>query len=166
MLHVFVSKVIFLCLNMLYSREQISCTWPVPSVRFSVKMHLTKCHDRCDVLHDVVSLLHSIVCSVHNNISPISPFAYQICVGKLMPLSAMFVNCNVLNLVVNDESFLVHSHNVHASVWSWSRNISYRLIRLRIVVLIRFRIIWQKYLIPFRIKLFDPAFRITLIRKG
>ena len=25
----------------------------VPSVRFSVKTHLTKCHDHCDVLHDV-----------------------------------------------------------------------------------------------------------------
>ena len=76
---------------MLYSCEQISCTWPVPSVRFSVKLHLTKCHDHCDVLHDVVSLLYSIVCSVHNDISPISPYTYQICVGKLMPLSTMLL---------------------------------------------------------------------------
>ena len=40
----------------------------------------------------LVSLLHSIVSSVHNNISPISPFAYQIGVGELVPLSAIFLN--------------------------------------------------------------------------
>ena len=62
------------------------------------------------VLHDVVSLLHSIVCSVHNNISPITAnFAYQICVGKLMPVSAMFVNYNVILITINDNDMLSYS---------------------------------------------------------
>ena len=57
MLHDFVGKVgLFLCLNMLYSCEPISCTCPVPSVQFSVKMHLTKCHDHYDVCSKLTAL--------------------------------------------------------------------------------------------------------------
>ena len=94
MLHDFVGKVVlffmfehalFLWTNFLYLTSAIST--------ISVKMHLTKCHDDCYVLHDAVSLLHSIV---YPQLHLITPFAYQICVGKFMPLSAMFVNCDVI----------------------------------------------------------------------
>ena len=102
-------------------------------------MHLTKCHDHCNVPHNVVSVLHSIVCKVHNNISPISPFAYQICVGKLMPLSAMLVNCNVIWF--SCQWRIVPWVGIFDSVWSWSRIISYRLIPLRIIILIHFIIL-------------------------
>ena len=140
---------------------------------------LTKCHDHCDVPHDVynkLTALDSLQCAQQyiNNFTICVP-RYQICVGELMPLSAMFVNCTVIWF--SCQWWIIPcTFTQCSSVWSWSRIISYRLIRLRIIIQYHLTEIFDpisdhfervsSYLIPrldqkwsFRL-IFDPGFRV------